>query len=330
MKLRYIFATLAVAPLWLVATANAATLYSENFDVDPTASWNVNNNGNGVNAANFFFDYSTVGIPAAPNSGSSTRGLKLGANLGTAPTTGNIPGISVSPTGQSFSGDYTLTFDWWSNYIGPLNVGATGSTMLSTFGIQSSGTTSNFPGVADSVYFAATGDGQSSADYRIYSSEAPTSYAVGVTGVNAHVVYAAGNTNQSAALYTTLFPAGATAPGSQSGEATQTSSTIAGAAGFRWHAVEIKKVGSIVTWSINGTLIATVNESLFTGTLPAGSNILFGMSDTNLSTNASPTLLDKLQFTLIDNVTVTDIPEPATLVLFGMAVAGAFCIRRRG
>ena len=55
-------------------------------------------------AADFFFDYSSVGIPAAPN-GAGTRGLKLQANL----TNGIFSGMSVSPTGQNFTGDYRLT-----------------------------------------------------------------------------------------------------------------------------------------------------------------------------------------------------------------------------
>ena len=87
----------AVSVAWVVAAAGAgsaqAALYSQNFDVDDTANWTVNS-GPGTNAANLFFDYSTVGIPPAPNStGGSTRGVKLQANL-----SGNAAGgISVSP-----------------------------------------------------------------------------------------------------------------------------------------------------------------------------------------------------------------------------------------
>src|SRR5262245_45050318 len=125
MKIQHVVASL-IAAVAVPAVCFGATLYSENFDADPTANWTVKNNGLGTNAANFFFDYSTAGIPSAPHStGGSTRGLKLGANLNsaTAPAAG-IPGITASPTGQSFTGNYTLRFDWWANYIGPLNLGA--------------------------------------------------------------------------------------------------------------------------------------------------------------------------------------------------------------
>jgi hypothetical protein len=304
---------------------NAAPLYTNNFDVDDTANWNVNNNGQGTNAANFFFDYSTVGIPSAPHSiGGTTRGLKLGANLNsaTAPASGNIPGISVSPTAKSFVGNYELRFDWWENFIGPLDVGATGSTMLGTYGIMTSGTTSNFPGTADGVWFAATGDGQSSADYRMYSPERPTSYDIFPASGNpldAHAVYAAGSRNQSAALYTATFPAGATAPGSQASLPTQTGGTSAGAAGFRWHDVRIRKLGNSVTWTVDGVLLGTVDTTLFASPV-GGTNILFGHTDTNLTTNSSATLLEQLQFTLIDNVEV--IPEPAAAGLIGLAAIG--------
>jgi hypothetical protein len=311
-------------------SASAAPLYVQDFDVDDTANWNVNNNGAGTNAANFFFDYSTVGIPSAPHStGGTTRGLKLGANLNsaTAPASGNIPGISVSPTGKSFTGSYALRFDWWENYIGPLDVGATGSTMLAEFGIQTSGTTSNFPGTADSVFFAATGDGQSSADYRIYSPERPTSYDIfpaSANPIDAHAVYPANSRNQSAALYMTTFPAGATAPGSQSSQPTQTSATIAGAAGFRWHDVVIRKFGNLVSWTVDGVLLGTVDETLF-GTPTGGTNILFGHADSNLTTNSNATLLEQLQFTLIDNVQV--IPEPGSAMLAALGACAA-CRRR--
>jgi hypothetical protein len=65
--------------------------------------------------AEIFFDYSTVGVPPAPNSAGTTRGLKFQANL----TSGIFGGLSVSPTGKSFTGDVRLRFDLWQNFNGP-------------------------------------------------------------------------------------------------------------------------------------------------------------------------------------------------------------------
>ena len=203
--------------------------------------------------------------------------------------------------------------------------------MVSEYGIMTSGTVAAFPGAADGVYFAATGDGQSATDYRIYSSERPASYQTVPPSVNpldAHALYPATSQNSSAALYLATFPAGATAPGSQASEPTQTGSTAAGSAGFRWHDVSIVKIGGLVTWRVNGVLLGSVDTSLF-ATAPTGSNILFGHADTNSTTNSSATLLDKLQFTLIDNVQVNEVPEPMSgaLCLIG-AIAGLFLRRR--
>ncbi len=90
-------------------SASAQIAFSENFEIDPTANWSVYTLGTGVSDANFFFDYSTVGIPAAPNSGGTTRGLRLRANQVVASQ--SFPsGVSVSPIGQSFSGDYDAPF----------------------------------------------------------------------------------------------------------------------------------------------------------------------------------------------------------------------------
>jgi hypothetical protein len=327
--MRFAIAASLVAALFTTGSSFAATLYSENFDADATANWTVNNNNVGTNAADIFFDYSTVGIPPAPNSmGATTRGLKVGANLSsaTAPATG-IPGISVSPTGQSFTGDYELRFDWWQNYFGPLLAGGTGSTMLSTFGVLTSGTTANLAGAADGVFFAATGEGGSSADFRIYSSQTPASHQVPDPG--GFATYAAGDRNSSAALYQTTFPAGFSAPAllQTTFPASQTGMTPAGGPGFRWHDVSIKKLGTNVTWTVDGVLLGTSNTTGFT-TPTAGSNILFGSSDINSTTNTSADFAT-LSFTLIDNVRVEVIPEPGSLLLGLVGLLGALLLGRQ-
>jgi hypothetical protein len=332
MKSRVSLVLAGVVSLALFPSIATAQLFSDDFDVNHTANWAVNSNfGPGTNAANFFFDYSTVGIPSAPHStGGSTLGLKLGANLlGVA--TPSLAGISVSPTGKSFTGDYTLKFDWWHNWLGAVTggigaaAGGSGSTQISTFGIRTAGTSPNLAGVSDSVFFAATGDGASAADFRTYSSEKQTGYVVS----DGHNTYAAGSQNSSAALYQTLFPAGATAPAAQIGiSLTQTNSTLAGTAGFRWHDVEIAQVGNIVTWKVDGTLLATLDTTSLTNAT-AGNNILFGMSDTSNGAGTPASLFAQLDFTLIDNVNVTVIPEPSAFALGVVGVASLFLVRRR-
>lgn len=302
------FIVLFVALLASVAPA-AAGLYDQDFEVDSTADWVVND-GPTDNAANFFFDYSSVGIPAAPN-GAGTRGMKLQANL----SNGVFGGFSVSPLDQSFSGDYTVAFDWWSNYNGPFPASGSGSTNLSTFGVGTAGASPQWPGgVQDSVWFAATGDGGSAADWRAYSSAAPVSYGNGdpvypfATRNNTDPYFAAFGANEAPAAQLALFPQ-------------QTGTTAVGSAGMEWHRVEIMNVGGFVTWRVNGTLMATIDLSTVT---LGGGNIFFGHSDINAGSSADPND-EALLFTLIDNISVT--PEPASLVL--LALGGLAAARRR-
>ena len=322
----------------IAANVSAAPLFSENFEVNPAANWTTNN-GPSVNSVNYFYDYSTIGIPAAP-SGTGTRGLKLQANLnpniaggltgpvspsspgGTYAAGGVFGGVTVSPTGLNIVGPYAVKFDWWGNYNGPVNGGGNGTTQVSQFGLGTAGTTTQWigSGSKDSVSFAATLDGGSATDFRAYSSVANTSYASG----NAVYAAPAGAINNSNAYYATPFPAGATAPAAQlSSFPLQTGAIAAGVTGFRWHQVEIAKTGSTVTWRVNGTLLATVQ--LNTVSL-GGGNILFGHSDTNAGASVDATH-PQLLFTLIDNVRVT--PEPATLSLVGVSVLGMMVMARR-
>jgi MYXO-CTERM domain-containing protein len=307
-------------PAWSSATI---TYYNDDFDTDHTANWTVNKsvapNANDANShSNFFFDYSTVGVPSATNSvGGTTRGLRLDAN-----TAGGIfSGLSVSPNGQSFSGDYRLHFDMWLNFIGPAPAGGSGSTQAAGGGVETAGTTSQWAGgTQDSVHFSTTLDGNSSVDWRAYSSAAPTGYTApsGVfaagTGTspdarnNSHPYYASFGGKTPPAAQTTLFP-------------TQTGSTLVGSAGFEWADVVIDKIGNLATWTVDGKLIATVDTTSVTH---GGHNILLNYYDTNAGSSTDTT---GMNFALFDNVRVEETPEPASLSL--LAVAGLGALRRR-
>jgi hypothetical protein len=286
----------------VVSPVAGQTLYSQNFDVNNQAtSWTINN-GPTDEQADFFFDYSTVGIPISPNSpaGAPTRGMKLQANL----TTGVGGGVNVSPIGQSFTGDYALRFDLWANFIGAregaaatptvegLWEGGASSTKFATFGILSSGMGENYQtsgsaGVAEALYFAASGEGQTTFDYRVHGPGArgpvgfrgttETAYSATLdAGVTFHDVYPeghpdAGESNRAVTfdpdippgefdpnntdhtdgfLYQAAFPS-VTAPDQQAlFPDSQYNMTMPGAIGMAWREIEIKKVGNIVTWSV--------------------------------------------------------------------------------
>jgi hypothetical protein len=312
----WLLGLIALASFDAGAAVAQSLLYSQNFDTNSAANWKVNNNGAGTNGADFFFNYGALGIPSAPNSvGGTTRGLKLTANTSsvTAPASGPKPGISVSPLGQSFSGNFEVRFDWWSNYVGPLGASPATSTQVSTFGVMTSGNVANYVGSSDGVFFAASGNGGvpntpatiNEGDFSAYSVERPNGYQVPIQDPkDAHVLHLAGSRDNSAALYGSVFPSGATAPAIQQTNfaATQTGSTPSGATGFRWHQVEIEKIGNNVVWRVNGAVLIFMDTAAFQAST-GGGNILFGHSDINLTTSTNANF-PTLQFTLIDNVRV--------------------------
>jgi len=309
----------ALFPLILSSASFGAALYTESFEIDPTANWTVNKSPATTDEAHdFFFDYSTVGIPSAPNSGGTTRGLKLQANQ----SSGVFGGMSVSPTGQEFGGgDYRVRFDWWANFNGPAPAGGSGSTQLSTFGLGTSGTVAQWPGgTQDSTWFGSTTDGNSASDWRAYSPSAATSYsdaspvyAAGAVAGNrnaSHLYYAGFGQLAPPAAQTLLFPQ-------------QTGNSLIGSAPFEWHDVVIAKQGGSVTWTVDGLLIATVPTA--DDTANTGNNIFFGHSDTNATSSTDPNDV-ALLFTLIDNVRV--VPEPGSFML-GVIGMLCFILRRR-
>jgi hypothetical protein len=172
------------------ACANAQVLFSDNFNVNSSASWTINAGPAASipkQSATFAFDYSAFGIPAAPGS-SDTLGLRLRANIPGTPEapvttrpTGTISGLSLSPTGKSFGTSYKLEFYAWANYFGYNgnlgdNVKSEGGTNNVYFGVGTAGTTPTVfgqpgaiaTGVPDGVAFATTGDGGIAEDYGAY------------------------------------------------------------------------------------------------------------------------------------------------------------------
>ena len=325
-KLALIAAVVAAAP----AACPAAVLFQENFDADSTGSWSFNSPiGNDAaddgagNEANFFFDYSTAGIPSAPRSaGGSTRGLKLEANV---PGTGVFSGLSVSPLDRSFTGDYVVRADVWQNFNGPFPGGGNGSTQMTWAGIGTAGTTAQFPGTGvGGVGFAASGDGGTAQDYRVYTN-------VGAPLAPSTGAYAAGTgataQNNSDPYYASSGFGGESSPAGQLelfGQ--QSGATAAGTQGMAWHLWEITKIGNTVTWTIDGVLIGTADV---TNEPFGGDNIFFGHFDINATSSTDPDAR-QLLFGLVDNIEVSDIiPEPGALGLVGLSMLALLRRRRK-
>jgi len=160
------------AVVYPTISTDAQVLFQEDFqDGNAASRWTVSQAG-GDSTVDFAFDYSTAGIPMAPN-GTGTIGLKMQANLGPI---GASSGIVAFPDGQSFSttaGSYTLLFDVWMN-----GQSTTGSTEFSIFGVGHTSTAAQQPTVVtpgsgpsdNGLDFAFTGENGAARDIRVFVS----------------------------------------------------------------------------------------------------------------------------------------------------------------
>lgn len=268
------------------ATSSTANLtisgyYFDRLDANSSADW-VTNTSSSDNRLTWNFDYSTVGIPQLSGA-LNTRALKMEANLSLAA----VAAINISPKNQNFTGDYQLRFNVWLNFVGPAPGGGTGSTEAYTATV---GTTADrvewaqSGNTANGVWVAANGDGGSSPvtptypDYAMYTN-ASSGVASALVRTNAGIYAAPNNANPATyhgnTYYTTPFP-GKTVPGNQTAlaPATQTGTANNGSQAFSWHEVILKKSGNIVTWSIDGTKIASVTNAVI-----GGNNVAIGYID---------------------------------------------------
>ncbi len=311
MKPHLLVSALAVTWLAGILPVQAQTqVYSEDFEADNSANWVVNV-GFGDNVADLLFDYSTVGIPAAPHSSvGSTHGLKLQANVNPATQDGVVAGygLSVSPLDFSITENFEMRFNLWMNYV-PVASGNT-ATLIGGAGFGTAGTAAQrampSSGVVDSIFIGASTDGNTTADYRVYS---PAKY----TGLQDDSgVYAAGLRNNTASYYVTNFPGGVAPPAAQTNLFPSQAGvrTPDGVIAFKWRDVALKKVANIITYRIDDVLIATIDAST-NGTL-GGANILFNCYDINGNASVDP-LTTNLLFALFDNVRITNFPSVVTV-----------------
>ena len=282
---RQVFHRCAFLLATLPAVAAAQVFYSEDFqDGNAASRWTVTQAG-GTNAADFAFDYSTLGIPAAPN-GTGTIGLKMEANIG---PTGASSGIMAFPNGQSFSstsGSYTLLFDLWMNVVG-----TTATTENAIFGVGHTSTTAQAPtggtpGVGPSnngVDFSLTGDEGAARDVRVYINGAEQT-GTGNNGGYARRLPASFQQDEYTAPY--FFAYQPDAPENQ------------------WLQIGVRVDAGQAQWTVNGQTWATPPVAV-----PDG-NIMLGYMDLFASLAARDI------FGLYDNVRVIASPAATTQLLW--------------
>ncbi|HVV01144.1 MAG TPA: Calx-beta domain-containing protein, partial [Verrucomicrobiae bacterium] len=277
-------------------------LFADDFETDSSPAYTINRSQSDGGAA-FSFDYSSMGIPPAPH---TTNGTTLGLKLQANDTNGVASGITVSPTGKSFTGDYRLRFDLWINYNGPLDLGGSQSTEFFSAGIGTAGKTALWSGGGsannDGVWISLDGDSGNGRDLRIWKANTE------VTATANPGVYPAGSQNAQNTAYYYFFgsdPAPALQQANYPDD--QFLETLPGNPGFAWHDVVLTKIGSNITWVIDGVKIAGINA---TGT-PMSTNIFVGFYDPTSGTSPNP----DLSFGLVDNLRVYTMQAPKIITI---------------
>jgi hypothetical protein len=357
-------AILTIIGLLLCAFSGRAQtqVFSEDWETDHSSdnTYVTNYTTGGANLAFLYFDYSTAGIPQSPHStGQGTHALKLCANLDSSVQI--FPsGVSVSPAGFGITENFIMHWDGWWNYNGPFTGGGSGSTQIGGAGYGTAGTTAQVAGVADSVYIGGSTDGNTTSDFRVYSTYHPISYQnmsyrVGSDGTNATTlgdptsgfVYAGDGGSRDSDVggatgyYETNFPS-QQCPSNQFllfPQQTNSNGTLAGAPGFnkagalcfKWHDVSLEKIANVIRYRIDGVLIATV-DVVDAGPL-GGTNILFNHYDINTGASTDPNRTN-LIFTLVDNVRITNFPNVVSVsnavssIAEGDSAPGTFVVTR--
>jgi hypothetical protein len=279
--------------------------------LDTSTGWSVFQETVPSSVATFGFNYSTLGIPASPNGGGTTAGLRMAVNA-----TATVQAITAATT-ASFSGQYRVTFDMWGNSAGPFPGGGTGSTEYIGGGVGFSGTA---PRAGASLL--TTIEGGSATDWRLDKGAAAQVIAVGGP-YNAAIASRDGGDP----YFSAAFP-GQTPPASQG----QTGTVTNGAIGFKWYTMQIDVDSAAGTASFGIfnpstsilTNIGTLSQT--GGAVPVvGSGSLTLLDPFTSVSNAD--LNADLVFAIYDNYRVVQIPEPSGLMLLG--AAGWLFHRRR-
>ena len=315
-------------------------LFQDTFETDTSANWNVfAGSPSGVEdyTVDWAFDYSTNRyvssgvtntIPSAPNSSGGSRGVKMTVNHNDE--TPETAAVNIYPKNQTFSGDFALRFDMWINYNGPAG-GGTGSTEHGIFGINHTGDKVNWHAAtsSDGLLFGVTGEGGSGlgtgatpTDYTTYEGDlagSPLRFEDSQGGFldrNGNGTFE--DEVPSNAELNLLFP--------------NPPFETAGAPGKQWVQVEIRQVGGVVTWLMNGYVIAEKTSALDW----TSGNIMLGLMDV-FSSIANPRADN---FIIFDNVRVVNLTgNPVrprlTLTASGPSAAepgadGSFTITRSG
>ncbi|MCA9252184.1 MAG: PEP-CTERM sorting domain-containing protein [Phycisphaerales bacterium] len=291
---------------FVAAPASAAVLFSD--DMSSGAAWTVNALS-ADDTATFGYDYGTLaGIPAAPTAGSDTIGLRLASNT----VDGTEGGVTVTATGQSFSGIYTLSYDVWVQW----DAATGGSTENVGGGVGYDGTTIQGDlGTGSGGHLLMVGDGSSSRDYRMYKDAGEQFIASGQ--YNPAILT---NTNDDPLLQAispsvdiSTFDPPQTGATGFSGD---------GVPGFNWTHVDmiVNEGAGTIRIELDGLWLGTLDTNIGSPVPLSGAISLFHY-------DRYGSVAGQWAAAYFDNIVVTDLPEPASLGL--LAIGGIALLRRR-
>jgi hypothetical protein len=319
-KVSFAIASLALfgAVAVLHSRALGATLYSENFDDGNAATrWTTVTSG-AVTSADFAYDYSSTldfaGNPiGVPQTGQITHtGLKLAANTGSTAGTGAIAGINAYANSLNLTTSVVMTFDMYAHY----NDNGFGSTNYGTYGFYHSTQTGTFnslgPVATSGYWFTNSSDNGTSSAMRALEAG---------TQDNTAARYLDSSQNPGAVTsvtYQSLFPDKDGAGGfSQAGYVLN-----------RWVNVRLTRdmTTGLVKWEMKNpsdTNYTTIYSVLDTTQTQNSGTITLGMTDPFASISGPNT------YFLYDNVLVSEVPEPASVAVLGIAMTAFLSVRRR-
>jgi len=332
----------AFAGMLAAAFSSGSRAQTTTIDVNNAVNWTIGTGAGANSSVTFGFDHSTVGVPQAPGS-STTTAMVMRANTSTSGSLAQ--GITVSPNGVNLTGDYTIRAMIWGNTIGGWTTGGAlsttnGATQFVGLGVGYTGGTLFRSGASvgggSGVWFASAIDGGFSAtsttirDYSAFTGSG-ASAANFVTATTAYFANASGTAPQdnNNPYYSAAFP-GQIVNTINSGtwatlqnQTVLTGTTTNGVPGMAWREYTIARTGSTVTWSISGTPIATLTGTSLT--LDGPTSLTF--FDATASVAPSPNLV----FGLVSSYSVEVVPEPSSIALtvVGIASGGVIAYRRR-
>jgi hypothetical protein len=301
-------------------------IFSDDFDQDSSADWIVvEDSVSSTPDATVIFahDYSqdafkvtrgesteTFTVPKNPfDSGDATLALKLFVNSDAEAAEASV---SLFPKNIDVQGDHALRFEMFMSYNGPA-FGGSGSTEFVTMGTGHSGELvafldSNEAVDGDGTFFAVSGEGGASRDFRAYVGDGfsqpefldEQTARVGFTdmdgdGIGEYNAFVGGPLER-------VFPF----PPHET----------EGAPGKGWVRVEVRRLGDTVSWILNGQIIAMLEADQV---LADGNRVMIGYSDP-FSSIANP---GSENFVIIDNLRVVQLEVEDILPVVGVSVAGA-------